>query len=161
MGRRRFRENDVSEGRCFRETYISATLGNISIAETSFSRKHQSLKISHVISQKYKSEDQSSWKKMVRGRQTKIFKTFIKTLIKTTRWTSHVISRKFKSGDRSSWNKQKRRKKKIFWKWSLDWTFWKAPAIIKRSELSKMERSAVFKTNSGVLHQGSKFAVFL
>ena len=86
-GRRSFRENDVSEGRCFRETYISATLGNISIAETSFSRKHQSMKTSHVISQKYKSEDQSSWKKMVRGRQTKIFKTFIKTLIKTTRWT--------------------------------------------------------------------------
>ena len=56
-GERRFRENDVSEGRCFRETYISATLGNISIAETSFSRKHQSMKTTHVISQKYKSED--------------------------------------------------------------------------------------------------------
>ena len=37
----------------------------------------------------------------------------------------------------------KKKEKKIFWKWSLDWTFWKAPAIIKRSELSKMERSAV------------------
>ena len=84
LGRRRFRENDVSEGRCFRETYISATLGNISIAETSFSRKHQSLKISHVISQKYKSEDQSSWKKMVRGRQNKIFKTHGKSSLTET-----------------------------------------------------------------------------
>ena len=78
MGERRFRESDVSEDWCFRETYISATLGNISIAETSLSRKHQSLKISHVISQKNKSEDRFSWKKMVKGRRTKIFKTFVK-----------------------------------------------------------------------------------
>ena len=72
--------------------------------------------------------------------------------------TSHVISRKFKSGDRSSWKTQKRRKKTNILKVKSRLDFLKSSCNNKTLRAIK---NGAKGSRSGVLHQGSKFAVFL